>query len=75
MEKRVIAAKDMAKKAPHKYQKDASKNKSPGERVYAVDLKKVILLPEFPKNKDHIFSKSFGIRLVSRFGMIFREWQ
>ena len=32
-----------------------SGNDSPDNRVYAVDLQKVILLPEFPGNKDSIF--------------------
>ena len=41
---------DMARKATHKYQVDASENKSPDKRVYLVDLQKMILLPELPGN-------------------------
>ncbi|KAK2701639.1 hypothetical protein QYM36_019719 [Artemia franciscana] len=37
---------DMARKATHKYQEHTSENDSPDKNVYAVDLQKVILLPE-----------------------------
>ena len=37
---------DMARKATHKYQEYSSENDSPDKKVYAVDLQKVILLPE-----------------------------
>ncbi|KAK2704831.1 hypothetical protein QYM36_017020 [Artemia franciscana] len=41
---------DMARKATHKYQEDASENDSPDKRVYAVDLQKEL---DFKEESQH----------------------
>ena len=51
---------DMARRATHKYQENASESESSDKRKHAVDLQKVILLPQLPGNKDFHFLKWFG---------------
>ena len=46
---------EQAGKATHAYQRDAAECGETGICVFAVDLQKVILLPDLPGNKEAIF--------------------